>query len=265
MYMSKNLDCHHQMNQPSRLRSRGFTLTELLIVIAIVAVLAAISFPLVTGMRERAHSAVCAQNLKQIGVGLLSYTAENSGRFPNSASSGQSSDVSHSNAICWYDAAADAMGREYEYTPKRSEWKRLPVEFGCPAGYGKAYLNDIADKGESNGWPYTGDYAANYYLGRPGSQVETMSAVKQPSATPYVQDTVCQNNFAAGIYVKGKSEETWKNNSKTADNRFADRHGGSGNILWVDGHVSPMKYSEYMDFANKPSHGGPYNFIRGNW
>lgn len=240
------------MNPHSHRRSRGFTLTELLIVIAIIAVLAAIMFPLVRGMRERAHSAVCTQNLKQIGVGLLSYTAENSGRFPDGRA-----DVSWYGGIttsrCWYDAAAENMGREYVIYHKGDP---LPAEFGCPSGHGKAY---------EPAWPYTGDYAANSHLGNPNNQVLTISAVKQPSATPYVQDTVCQNNFGSWSFAKGESKQNWKNKTKSVDSSFADRHGGSGNILWVDGHVSSMRYSEYMDYATDPAHGGVYNFVRGNW
>ena len=232
---------------------------EVLVVIVIIAVLAAIMFPIVSGIREKARAAVCAQNLKQIGIGLHAYIAENSGRFPDGGE-----DVSKPGIMCWYDAAADNMGRDFEYKPRR-EWERLPDAFGCPSGYGKANLNNIADGTESNGWPYTGDYAGNLYLGNDPYKVETMSAVKQPSSTPYVQDTVWQNTFGSGIFVKGKSKETWKNNTSSADNRFADRHGGSGNILWVNGHVSTMKYSEYMDFATDPARGGAYNFVRGNW
>lgn len=256
--MFRNLHCHHRLKAPSRLRAAGFTLIEVLIVIFIIAVLAAIMIPLIRGVREKARASVCAQNLKQIGIGLHAYISENSGLFPNG-----SLDVSSPSAgLCWYDAAAQGMGREFEFGKPRSEWDRLPDAFGCPSGHGKAYLNDIKDKIDSNGWPYTGDYAANWYLGNL-TEVKTMSSLKNPSSTPYIQDTVCQNNFGSGIFNKGASKNAWKNKLKTSDPDFADRHGGSGNILWVDGHVSSFRYSEYMDFAT--SHGGAYNFARGKW
>lgn len=251
------------MNAQSRPRSAGFTLTEVLITIVIIAILASIMFALVRSMREKAQAAACVQNLRQIGIGLHAYIAENSGRFPVGGED-VSTNAGGVQTICWYDAAADNMGREFEFKPRR-EWERLPDAFGCPSGHGKAYLNDIQDGVNSNGWPYTGDYAANFYLGHPNHKVLTLSAVKNPSSTPYVQDTVCQNNFGAGIFAKGPSKKTWMDKSKRSDPAFADRHGGRGNILWVDGHVSTMQYSEYMDFATDPSRGGVYNFVRGNW
>jgi prepilin-type N-terminal cleavage/methylation domain-containing protein/prepilin-type processing-associated H-X9-DG protein len=54
-------------------RRNGFTLIELLVVIAIIALLAALLFPVFAAARERARTASCASNLKQIGAGILLY------------------------------------------------------------------------------------------------------------------------------------------------------------------------------------------------
>ena len=67
----------------SALRGRsGFTLVELMVVVGIIAVLAAILFPVFGQAREAARKAACAGHLYQIGVGLQMYARDHDGRLP---------------------------------------------------------------------------------------------------------------------------------------------------------------------------------------
>lgn len=57
-------------------------MVELLTVIAIIGVLAAILIPLMGSSREKARKARCVGNLRQIGIALFGYAGENKGRSP---------------------------------------------------------------------------------------------------------------------------------------------------------------------------------------
>lgn len=60
----------------------GFTLLELLVLLAIAAVLAAVLFPVTGEVRDRARGAVCASNLGQLVQGMYRYAYDHEGMFP---------------------------------------------------------------------------------------------------------------------------------------------------------------------------------------
>ncbi|HEX9920174.1 MAG TPA: prepilin-type N-terminal cleavage/methylation domain-containing protein [Candidatus Methylomirabilis sp.] len=60
----------------------GFTLVELLIVVAVIAILAAIAIPALMGAKERAWYAQFQANAHQIGVALENFAIDHEGRYP---------------------------------------------------------------------------------------------------------------------------------------------------------------------------------------
>lgn len=61
---------------PCTARKTGFTLIELLVVVAIIAILAAILFPVFGRARENARRSSCASNLKQLGLAWQQYNQD---------------------------------------------------------------------------------------------------------------------------------------------------------------------------------------------
>jgi prepilin-type N-terminal cleavage/methylation domain-containing protein/prepilin-type processing-associated H-X9-DG protein len=64
------------------LRSRAFTLVELLVVIGIIAALLGILLPVLGKMSARGRDIKCQSNLRQIVQGIFTYAAENKGSMP---------------------------------------------------------------------------------------------------------------------------------------------------------------------------------------
>lgn len=69
----------------SRQIQTGFTIVELLVVVAIIGLLIALLLPAVQSARASARRTQCASNLKQIGLGILQFVDVNRGHWPHLA------------------------------------------------------------------------------------------------------------------------------------------------------------------------------------
>ena len=63
-------------------RQRAFTLTELLVVIGIIAVLAAILLPALASASHKSRQTACFNNLHQVGLGFASFSLDHEGKYP---------------------------------------------------------------------------------------------------------------------------------------------------------------------------------------
>ncbi len=61
----------------------AFTIVEVLIVISILAILAALLFPVFSRVHENARHVSCVSNLKQLGLAFAQYEQDDDGRLPN--------------------------------------------------------------------------------------------------------------------------------------------------------------------------------------
>jgi prepilin-type N-terminal cleavage/methylation domain-containing protein len=132
--------------------SRGFTLVELLVVITIIGLLAALIVPAVQGAIETARRNTCTNNLSQVGLGAYNF-ATSKGYFPGYLNKLGSNNVS------WQIALLNNMGRENIY----SDWVAGTVN----APYLEMYVCPSDNTAIGLQGPFT-SYAVN--AGKTGNQ-----------------------------------------------------------------------------------------------
>ena len=68
------------VHKPSRMKSKGFTLVELLVTISIIGLLAGLAIPAIKAGRETAEVGGCMSNIRQLTTAMLAAATDNNGR-----------------------------------------------------------------------------------------------------------------------------------------------------------------------------------------
>ncbi|EIP98533.1 prepilin-type N-terminal cleavage/methylation domain-containing protein [Opitutaceae bacterium TAV1] len=225
------------LNRVSKISA--FTLIELLTVIAIIGILAAIIIPTVSKVRENARQAECISNLRQIGSALLLYAGDNKHHLPAVSTDWPSVDTSWGRAIWTYAGYSEesyknpdndligssGVDRNIFHCPmtKRAPVAAPTVPGGVNSGRFSYGLNGFPLSNTSIGW--TSGTKTNPI---------PLSIITAPSRTSMVNEC----SFFLGGY-----EGYYQSFGLVP-------HGGGTNVLFYDGHVERRAFTSIPSSTN---------------
>lgn len=201
------------------MKRAAFTLTELLVVIGILALLAAILLPVFFSARSKSRTASCAANLRQIGVALQSYVSDYDGTYPPTSQLVFTNNMSLSDGVDWRDLLLPYINGNFPVCPDRII--PSPQELGGPKDTTR---------------PQFCGYACNVNLAEEVSLNSTQTVskgladnvVKTPALLVAVFDA--RTNITAIVFPD-------KTPAPNAEPPGATRHQDGANYLFADGHV----------------------------
>lgn len=138
--------------------SRGFTLIEMLVVIAVVAILAGLLLPVLANAKRRAKRTLCSNNLRQLALADTMYLDDH-GRFPP-----PNDFVPSSTTVARLKQMASSLGLTVPEGPASSWPKRMaqPRWFNCPMAVDSGYAEGVTlGGGLYTGYGYVGGLEAS--------------------------------------------------------------------------------------------------------
>jgi prepilin-type N-terminal cleavage/methylation domain-containing protein/prepilin-type processing-associated H-X9-DG protein len=220
-----------------RIYRNGFTLLELLVVIAVSALLVGILLPSLNAAREQAKSVYCLNNLRQMAIAANSYVNNNDDYYP----------------IAYYTEKVDGIRyyHSWDFTSYK-DWSESPAEEIVEPGLlweGKTIekIQQCPSFDGSHNWlsdPYTGYNYNTSYIG----MNETVRPVNSAKVTE-VGSPGKTALFGDGQYSAGANKFMRAPFSNPRDASFSGRkagtqgfrHRGRTSVSYCDGHAESQK------------------------
>lgn len=212
-------------DQPPLPAGRAFTLVELLVVIALIVILASLLLPVLARAKETARTAACANNLRQVAVATMAYSADFNGRLP-----------AFREWLCRRNGDLTS-GRLYPYLGARGSYlcPTDRMELGrsrgrLPAGARQPLGNHVARRDYS--------YAMNCAI----CHSTDVAQWRQPAGTVLYLEAVLAPMDYSGVAGPGTM----------ASSSLATRHNLRGQVVFGDLHQERLKRSEFDRAARDP-------------
>lgn len=224
-------------------RRRAFTIVEMLTVIAVIAVLLAITLPAISGVRGTARAGRCQSNLRQLGVAATSYALQNHDRYPAAilyelTGSGLATK-------CWdYEQGADGSVRAgilWAFMSSPADVQQ------CPDFLGPSTFGSDPHTGYNYNTTYIGAEGRFPELDAQGRWLDGWKVARRGLPSAQHRRTSTTALFGEGGW-RGGANKFMRAPSNTVENDLstvyagaqAFRHQGCTHVCFLDGHVAGM-------------------------
>ena len=233
--------------------SRGFTLVELLVVISIIVILAALLLPVLSKAKLKAQQTNCLNNQQQLQAGWIMYAQEQNGSLPLNAGEITLYSPYASTTNSWVVGDA-TVSTDLSFIQQGSIFPYVgnPAVYHCPSDH-STVVNASALRTRSYSMEYylNGDIDPQYVHNLPLSAMSGLatkySGISRPSAVFVFLDEN-DKTINDGIFVLFRDpDQNWQDAP-------SDRHSQGMNLSFADGHCEYWKWRapKQMEAGGEP-------------
>jgi len=200
-------------------RKRAFTLVELLVAIAVIAILASLLLPALSRAMSKAHGVACLNNLKQWGLATQLYVADHDDFLPPDGSPNGISEDSG-----WYIDLPRVLGvKPYSELPWRTNAAIAPGNsiWICPANTNRSNGNLLFH------------YCLNEHVNGTGAH-----------NAPVRHSTISRPSQVVWLFDNGKLAAVAQQN-----NVHTNLHNQGAQFTFLDGHSARYRNTEFWNFT----------------
>lgn len=211
------------------IRQSRFSLVELLITIAVIAILAGLLLPSLNSAKEKAQTIRCVGNIRQVGTYCLIYTEQNNGVIP--LYNGNQEGFFQGKWIdCAYSVHKNVAVMDHCWLEKTGERYVTKEPFQCPASSVKE-IRSIDD--------------LRYIVARHFGMNSKLSGLLLARVATPSQRSLLFDMDQPGIagWVNPESNKVDRMVNLDEGGRWRHYNGAGANVLFADGHVTGMRES----------------------